>query len=205
MIKYIAYNLSHAVAKGIYDARNGVVGNEKTVSSIGIPKQINKGEIILSNAEKRIRSDWLQSLFTYILGSLAISVGCYFFITYYGNSEAAYEVLMEGFVGVIAMSIYTTIMFFFAYIKFGTKWIGWFLIVSPIRTTLEGIKDLTETFNLPDLTVNGIYFVLIVYLFSISLYVYFWIHCRRLYELNNLIKKRKIEKEDSELEPTRVV
>lgn len=206
LIKYIAYNLSHAVAKGIYDARNGVVvANEKPVSSMGIPKQINKVEINLSIAEKRIRSDWLRSLFTYLLGSLAISLGCYFFIAYHGNTEVANEILVGGLGGVIALAIYTAIMFFFAYVKFGTKWIGWFLFVSPIRTVLEGIKDLTETFSLPDLTITGIYYVLIVNLFSISLYIYFWMHCKRLYELNGTIKKRKIEKEDNEFESIPVV
>lgn len=206
LIKYIAYNLSHAVAKGVYDARNGVaIEKEKTVSSIDMPKQLNKVEILLSNAEKRIRSDWLRSLFTYLLGSLAISVGCYFFIVYYGNTEAANEVLLEGLGGVIALAISTAIMFFFAYVKFGTKWIGWFLFISPIRTALEAIKDLAETFSLPDLTITGIYYVLMVYLVSISLYVYFWIHCKRLYELNGTIKKRKIESEDNELEPIQAV
>lgn len=33
LIKYIAYNLSHAVAKGIYDARNGAVEKKKEMAS----------------------------------------------------------------------------------------------------------------------------------------------------------------------------
>lgn len=117
----------------------------------------------------------------------------------------ANEVLKEGLGEFIGLGIYTAIMFFFAYVKFGTKWIGRFLFMSPIRTILEVIRDLAETFKLPDLTMTGIYYVLIVYLCSISLYVYFWIHCKQLYKLNGTIKKIKIEREDNELEAIPVV
>lgn len=202
LIKYIAYNLSHAVAKGIYDARNGVdVVNKKTMTSTCIQKQINTIKNTLSNPEKRIRNDWLWSLFAYVFGNLAIILGCYFFIGYYyGNKEVANEILEGGMAGVFGLTIYTAIMFFFAYVKFGTKWIGWYVFVSPIRTALETIRDLTETFTHYDLTLAGIYYILVVYLFSISLYVYFWIHSKRLYELNGILKKRKVEKEDCEIE-----
>lgn len=206
LIKYIAYNLSHAVAKGIYDARNGTVYEKKEmISTPAMTEKKNKTKEILSKAEERVMNDWRWSLVTYLLGTAAISIGCYFFLLYHGDKEIANEVLGEGLGGVFGLAIYTAIMFYFAYVKFGTKWIGWFLFISPIRTILETIKDLTETFRLPDLTTTGIYYVLIVYLLSISFYVYFWIHCKRLYELNGVIKKRKFEKEDSEAESIPVI
>lgn len=201
LIKYIAYNLSHAVARGIFDARNSeFIEKEKVIST----KDVFKQKTIFSNREKQVRSDWRHSLLTYLLGSLAICFGCYLFQAYH-DTEVANEVLMEGFVDVLVRAISTAIMFYFAYVKLGTKWIGWFVFVSPIGTALEVIKDLIETFSFPDLTITGIYYVLIVYLFSISLYVYFWIHCKQLYELNTSIKKRKVENEDDKLEPIQVV
>lgn len=208
LIKY-AYNLSHRIAKRIYSACNGVViEKEKTVSSTDIPKQLNKVEIILSDTEQRIRSDWLRSLFTYVLGVLVIPLGS-FFIVYLGNEATVNEIVMENLSSVIFLAIFlavfTTIMFFFAYVKFGTKWIGGFLFMSPIGTIFEGIKDFAELFKLPDITMFGISFMLILYLFPTSLYIYFWIHCRRLYKLNSAIKKRKIENVDRELEPIQVV
>lgn len=169
------------------------------MSSFNLMKEKNTQDSILSDAEKRIRSDWRRSLYTYLLGTLAISFGCYIFLAYYGNMELANEVLEERLVGVLDLAIYMAIMFYFAHVRFGTKWIGWFLFVSLIRTTSEGIKYLAETFSLPDLTLTGIYYDLFVYLFSIPLYVYFWIHCKRIYELNSTIKQRKIEKEGHEL------
>lgn len=201
LIKYIAYNLSHTMVKGIYDARNGTVHEKKEMESTPVMTlHKNKTKEILSRAEEKVRKDWRWSLFTYFLGTQAISIGCYFFLLYYGDKDVANEVLVEGTAGVIGISINLAIMFYFAYVKFGTKWIGWFLFVSPIRTTLETIKDLIEIFKLPDLTTTGIYYVLIGYLLSISFYVYFWIHCKRLFELNVTIKQRKIKKEDKELE-----
>lgn len=139
---------------------------------------------IFSVAEEMVRKKWRLSLFIYFLGTLAIILASHLFLLYEGEDEVAHEVLVEGVGDLVVTGLCLAALFYFAYVKFETKCIGWFLVFFPIITSFEIVKDIIETFSSPDLTLLGICCVLFLYLFPISLYVYFWIHCKRLYEVN---------------------
>lgn len=196
-MKYMVYHLSHAAAKGFYEAQDSVVAEKEKAMLIDIP-QIDKFN---PNAQEHIRRDWLRSYGTFVLGNLALVLGCYFYIANWGVAEVAWEILVEDFGNWLLLVLSSALMFFFAYVKFGTRWVGWFIFVSPVTILLTVIKDIVDTFTTPDLTIAIVYYISIMYLFRISFYVDFWIHCKRLYDLNRAIKKRKSENEDSKLEP----
>jgi hypothetical protein len=155
-----------------------------------INDQKNKTVVILSNTDNRVRRNWIMSLQVYIIGSLAIYFGGFLFFAYHGDMTVANQIIVEGLVRTLFAVMSLAIIYCFAYVKFGTKWIGCFLIVFPIRAVFETVKELAEFFQLPGLDVTGVTYVILVYSSFISLYVYLWIHCKQLYELNRAIKAR---------------
>lgn len=162
-------------------------------------------EIILSPEEKQIRSKWLRSVFMLLLGNLAQAMVFYFFIAYHRNVEAANDYFMQNLNNIVKFAISSSLIFFFAYKKFGTKWLGFFLLISPLINTMRLISDIALAFQSATLTTAQRSLVLMIDFGILFLFVYFWIHCTRLYKLNRSIKKRKIGEESIELESTQAV
>jgi hypothetical protein len=107
----------------------------------------------LSEAEEKVRKDWRWALGLFYLGHVVVIVASYFYVLYLGDSESANNILMEGIGALIVMAIGVAISNYFAYMKSGTKWIGFYLIISPIRTAVDTIKDGVEVYSIPNLTI----------------------------------------------------
>ncbi|MBA3238183.1 MAG: hypothetical protein H0T62_07550 [Parachlamydiaceae bacterium] len=144
--------------------------------------------INLSNQEKLIRNDWFRSMCIYLLGTLATLLGYYVALAIYVDLDTANLVLKINLFNLLSTTFSTTIIYYTAYVKFGFRWIRFFLVMSLIRMTIDGIKELVDLFNIAD---SIVFLSLgILFLISISLYVYFWTHCKRLYKMNKLLSKK---------------
>lgn len=156
------------------------------------PQEIRVKNCLLSIEGKKIRSDWLRSLYTLLLGNIGIDFGNYVFLALYLNMEAANEALNIGLLVLMSLCIALTIVYVFAYRGFGTKWIGFNLILSPIQYSFALFKSLVEVFSQPDIPMISIVYVFSIHFFSISFFAYFWINCLKLYRLNSSVNKKKV-------------
>jgi hypothetical protein len=111
-------------------------------------QEIRVKNCLLSIDDKKIRRDWLRSLYAIFLGNICILIGNYVFLARFLNKEVANESIGIGLAGLMSLCIALTIVYVFAYKKFGTKWIGFSLVVSPIQYSVEIIKDLVDFFSL---------------------------------------------------------
>ncbi len=191
--KYYAKNLSNTVTN------NGSKNFIARIASKISPKISNNEEITFSHEESLIRKNWLISAYIFVLGCVLVNLGCYCTFVYLGNSELASEILAIGIAEDIGLAITTYAIYHFAYVKSGTKWIGLFILLSPIKNTINIIRGIVETFHSPAFSMFDVYYLSIVFTVVISTYLYFWIHCIRLYLLNRRIKKRKINNEANKL------
>lgn len=73
--------------------------------------------------------------------------------------------------------IHGGLMYLFAYAKMGTKWIGWFVFVSPFAKLVQTMKEPPAD--------SSEWIIQIIFIIP---YVYFWVHCKKLYDLNHILK-----------------
>lgn len=152
----------------------------------------------LFETEEKVRKDWRWALGLFYFGHvIVLAVSC-FYVFYLGDSESANNILKQSIVKLIVMAISLAILNYFAYMKSGNKWLGFYLVVSAIRIAVETIKDGVEVYSIPDLTIIQIGYYLIFHAILLGVFVYFWIHCIRLHDLNTVIKKRKAIKKNDE-------
>lgn len=151
------------------------------------PEQIKTLNISLTNEEKIIRAVWMRSLYIFLFGNIAMCVGNYLFFAYQLNVEAANEVFIASLAATFPLAIAVAVIYGFAYVDFGTKWIKWILIVSPLKTAYDLVTELQGIFSI-ELTNAYFYYLLSLYFISTTLFIYFWLHCRRLYQLNCKIR-----------------
>lgn len=186
VIKYIRYNPSDAEALEINETHERAQGSH-----------------VSSKEEQQIRSNWLRAVFIFLLGTTTFHVGSCLILFFSGDLEGAREGFIEALRVMFIQALSTAILYYFAYVKFGTKWIAFVLFTSPARIIIDTIKEMNETFRSPDITTSGISVFVILYLVPVFLFCYFWIHCKRLYELNRIIKKRI--KEEKKLEAAQAI
>ncbi len=125
---------------------------------------------VLNNSEKALRQSWLISLVAYYLGNLMVRISTEPLSTLNVISTTFDEVL------------FFLLMYYFAFIRFGTFWIGCFLFFAPIAFLIDTFKTFgSETSNL------GLWSA---QLFSFALLVPFWILSNKLYEMNKTIHKK---------------
>lgn len=167
------------------------------VFGIGESKIEPKIKFILSDKDSKIRKDWHKSLIVFYVGLLAVS----FFV--YGirirNQASEIEFLNQVSYWAITTAVYLGLMYFFAYVQFGTRWIGWFVIVSPIWKILDVIENTLEinrNTNIDNLqTISW----LLIEIVSTAIYMCFWTHSKRLYDLNFSLQKKLLRGNSQEL------
>ena len=79
-------------------------------------------------------------------------------------------------------------MYYCAYARMGTKWIGWFIYVSPIFTLVNFAKDFPDGYI--EWTFQLAWF---------AVYIYFWVNSTALHKLNHIIKNRKMKEGEIDL------
>lgn len=151
-------------------------------------KQTGNLEIILSDAEKRIRSNWLRSLVIYFVGRLMLDFGPYLYLTYQGSIESN-EAFKDGLLGATGAIMQCSLLFFFAYLMNGTKLIGLFIFYTPVSLIYLFTEIIKDSLSL-DLPPVEIFCISIVSSLLILFFGYFWVNCLNLYKLNHTIKKR---------------
>lgn len=146
-------------------------------------KEVKTFKFSLSDEEKQIRSNWLHSMKVFLIGNFIMNLVTHSFFAYTVNIEVANEFLMIGIVAYIPLGIGACVIYSFAYLEFGTKWLAWILIASPLRTAYDIITGINEIYK-EDYQTFFVYYILGLYFISTALFVYFWIHNKRLYNLN---------------------
>lgn len=151
-------------------------------------KPINILNNTLTDEEKTIRANWKRSLFIMLLGNLAIVFLSHSFCANFVNMELADEFLVISISEIVGLAIGGVFIYYFGYIKFGTKWLMCFLITFPIRCTVITIFviQLILDSDLPSLVSS---YLLIAHFISVALFIQYWKNSKRLYQLNRKIKK----------------
>ena len=132
ILQHVVYKMSHLIAKGVYDAKNGVISTESKKKG----KQ-PKVDHRLNDSERKIRRDWRISFFVYWISTSLISLALIFVVRALYPNVPLEEAWIEVVGRLIGITILLSVMYFFAYVRYGTKWIGWFVIVSPFGTLAD--------------------------------------------------------------------
>lgn len=152
------------------------------------PKPTNILKNTLTDKEKAIRANWKRSLYIMLLGNLALSLLNHSLFANFLNMELADVSLVASIGEIISLAIGGALIHYFGYIKFGTKWLMCFLVLSPLRCiiiTIAVVKLILDS-DLPNVFAS---YLLIAYFISAALFVNYWINNKRLYQLNRKIKK----------------
>jgi hypothetical protein len=137
---------------------------------------------ILTEDEKKVRSDWRQSFFVYLIGSLVITFAIWLLFT--KNIEFFWIAHYGSF-----FSINLAIVYYCAYVKSGTKYLGLYIAIGLAGTIFDSIMNAA---NIMGARFDNDYYFAVSSIFTSILFVYFWIHCKRLSKLNKSLKKQKI-------------
>ncbi|CRX37568.1 hypothetical protein [Estrella lausannensis] len=148
-LKYPLCQASNMSAQGNLDADNSKEPNEK------------------------IYNKWLQGFGLYYVGTLLYCIAIFLLgaLTFEESMQTNNLVQIAGLVA--STLVFGILMYLFAYMKKGTKWIGAFLLISPVLNLIDLIADpasLTE------------------HTLLLAAYTYFWVCCKRLYDLNRSLK-----------------
>jgi len=128
---------------------------------------------VFSEAEKKVRRNWYLA-FVVTYGIDFIAALCLYFL---GPDRVA----EEAFITILTFFPSMAFMYYFPYLKSGTKWLGAYLVLGPLGIAVSAATMLTSS-TPAALEVSYLLFT------SLSL-AYFWIHSKRLYDLNNKSKK----------------
>lgn len=129
--------------------------------------------------ENEVRKSWLRAFYLRFGFIVLVAVGSFFIYDDPEFHPRSYQ--LGRLVGYIfAALIPAAILYHFAYEKRGTKWLMLVLIVTPIFL----VRELVDAIAAGDwLVEEGA-----VLLIGLGINVYYWIHCLRLWQLNNSLK-----------------
>lgn len=130
--------------------------------------------------EIKIRKDWISAFFIFYGSALAC-----FFVTFI-FAEGDIGIPMNMFIIGAGMTIQALSLYYFAYVKKGTKWIRLFLILVLIVTMVDIINDLRSD------SMDWLFSI-----YSTILLGYYWVHSKRLLSLNCTLKARKKQQKAS--------
>lgn len=155
-------------------------------------------KIHLSDSEKDVRKDWRLAFSIFSFTMLALNSGAV--LSQLLESDATLAYILLGFT--LCQAVSFAILYYFAFVKFGTKWIGVFMFTSVSKSVGNFLKETFMLMRSPDLTSSEMIIESMGHILFLSLLVYFLMHCLRLYRLNRNLKKRKNEIEILDLQPT---
>ncbi len=158
-------------------------------------------EMKLSESEIKVRRDWRAIFIIFSFIMLTLNFGAFSALLLEWDTSAANILLGL----VLAQAIFFAFFYYFAFMKFGTKWIALFIFMSPFKNIETVLKETITLLNSSSLTAVETSIALIVNLLSFSLYGYFWMHCLRLYRLNKSLKKKNPLKNLNDLKLERIV
>lgn len=125
-----------------------------------------------------IRHKWLKAMGLFYAAQILSAGLTYVFLM--NITEAAHEALISSTGMAIAQSIVFLIMWFCAYRKPGTKYIGFWVFVSPFGQIMS-LKEFENFNNWP--TQLQLFTALVTAIYFLG-FIYFWIHTHHLWQLN---------------------
>lgn len=127
--------------------------------------------------EDKVKKEWIFAL--KVLNSVYIGIGAAWYRLLEFNPTVRSEVIADHMVGGLAMAICFSLIFYCAYRKGGTRYIGFFLLMQPIHI-LRGLANI-------DFVDYLVFFFLATFL---CVYTWFCIKTYNLYKLNKYLKEQ---------------
>lgn len=150
----------------------------------------NSPQDSLHESEKKIKLDWRKSLYIFYFCSFS-TLTLVDTIAYFLNPEMKNQLLLEVDAFLLLPIFHLWPMYYFAFLKSGTKWLYYWIYFGPAIILARSIKDNITLFQDPNINLIGIAFSLCLELLNYSFLVYFWFPSKRLYDLNLRLKKQK--------------